>query len=128
MCLPDAYIERGLHPKNLIRTVEDSATIIEPILPWTAAGVCWSGIVFATIWGITGFGIAKLNQYLLESDLLLNWLAVVSKLGSRSLYYGENYRLVLGNWGFYCLTQCSASTFPVLSVSVLNSSFSLHSQ
>ena len=79
--LRDAYIERGLHPKNLSRTVEDSATIIEPILPWTAAGaymagtlgvatlsylpwavLCWSGIVFATIWGITGFGIAKLNQ------------------------------------------------------------------
>nr|WP_101430488.1 Na+/H+ antiporter NhaC [Necropsobacter massiliensis] len=78
--LKNAYIERGLHPKNLSRTVEDSATIIEPILPWTAAGaymagtlgvatisylpwaiLCWSGIVFAMIWGITGFGIAKLK-------------------------------------------------------------------
>lgn len=78
--LRDAYIERGLHPKNLSRTTEDSATIIEPILPWTAAGaymagtlgiatlsylpwaiLCWSGIVFAMIWGITGIGIAKLK-------------------------------------------------------------------
>ena len=78
--LKDAYIERGLHPKNLSRTVEDAATIIEPILPWTAAGaymagtlgvatisylpwaiLCWSGIVFAMIWGITGFGIARLK-------------------------------------------------------------------
>nr|WP_018650690.1 Na+/H+ antiporter NhaC [Actinobacillus capsulatus] len=78
--LKEAYIERGLHPKNLSRTVEDSATIIEPILPWTAAGaymagtlgvatisylpwaiLCWSGIVFAMLWGMTGFGIAKLK-------------------------------------------------------------------
>lgn len=79
--LRNAYIERGLHPKNLSRTVEDSATIFEPILPWTAAGaymagtlgvatlsylpwaiLCWSGIFFATLWGFTGFGIAKLNK------------------------------------------------------------------
>ncbi|SUB34496.1 Na(+)/H(+) antiporter [[Pasteurella] mairii] len=78
--LKDAYTERGLHPKNLSRTVEDSATIVEPILPWTAAGaymagtlgvetlsylpwaiLCWSGIVFAMIWGATGFGIAKIK-------------------------------------------------------------------
>ncbi|UXN36662.1 Na+/H+ antiporter NhaC [Avibacterium paragallinarum] len=79
--LRDAYIERGLHPKNLSRTAEDSATIIEPILPWTAAGaymagtlgvatlsylpwaiLCWSGIIFAMLWGVTGFGIAKLSR------------------------------------------------------------------
>ncbi|CAK9886643.1 MAG: Malate-2H(+)/Na(+)-lactate antiporter [Candidatus Erwinia impunctatus] len=69
--LRHAYIERGLHPKNLSRTVEDSATIFEPILPWTAAGaymagtlgvatlsylpwavLCWSGIFFATLWDL----------------------------------------------------------------------------
>lgn len=78
--LRSAYIERGLHPKNLSRTVEDSATIFEPILPWTAAGaymagtlgvatlaylpwavLCWSGIFFAMLWGFTGFGIARLS-------------------------------------------------------------------
>ncbi|QIQ21239.1 Na+/H+ antiporter NhaC [Zophobihabitans entericus] len=79
--LRNAYIERGLHPKNLSRTVEDSATIFEPILPWTAAGaymagtlgvatlsylpwavLCWSGIFFAMFWGFTGIGIAKLTK------------------------------------------------------------------
>ncbi|GIP56624.1 Na+/H+ antiporter NhaC [Paenibacillus sp. FSL W8-0186] len=78
--LREAYIRRGLHPKNLGRTIEDSATIIEPILPWTAAGaymagtlgvatldylpwavLCWTGIFFATILGFTGIGIAKLT-------------------------------------------------------------------
>ncbi|MFC5465333.1 Na+/H+ antiporter NhaC [Lederbergia graminis] len=79
--LRETYIKRGLHPKNLGRTIEDSASIIEPILPWTAAGaymagtlgvatleylpwavLCWTGIIFATIWGYTGFGIAKLSK------------------------------------------------------------------
>ncbi len=78
--LRPAYIKRGLHPKNLGRTIEDSASIIEPILPWTAAGaymaatlgvatieylpwatLCWTGIFFASLWGFTGFGIAKLT-------------------------------------------------------------------
>ncbi|QZY54454.1 Na+/H+ antiporter NhaC [Crassaminicella profunda] len=75
------YIKRGLHPKNLSRTLEDSATVIEPLVPWTAAGVymattlgvptleylpwailCYLGVVFATIWGYTGIFIAKLDK------------------------------------------------------------------
>lgn len=81
----DAYIERGLHPKNLSRTIEDSVTIIEPILPWTAAGAYmagtlgvstltylpwavlnYTGIIFALIWAATGFGITKITK--LEKD------------------------------------------------------------
>ncbi|MBB6630768.1 Na+/H+ antiporter NhaC [Clostridium algidicarnis] len=75
------YIKRGLAPKNLSRTLEDSATVVEPIVPWTAAGVymattlgvptlsylpwaiiCYTGVIFAIIWGYTGFGIAKINE------------------------------------------------------------------
>ncbi|MGW5022820.1 Na+/H+ antiporter NhaC [Streptomyces cacaoi] len=78
--LRGVYVKRGLHPKNLGRTIEDSASVVEPILPWTAAGaymagtlgvatldylpwavLCWSGIVFAVLWGFTGFGIARLG-------------------------------------------------------------------
>lgn len=29
-------------------------------LPW--AILCWSGIFFATLWGFTGFGIARLAK------------------------------------------------------------------
>ncbi|MDW7357564.1 hypothetical protein RNO66_26040, partial [Escherichia coli] len=29
-------------------------------LPW--AILCWSGIFFATLWGFTGFGIARLSK------------------------------------------------------------------
>jgi len=94
--LRETYIRRGLHPKNLGRTVEDSATIIEPILPWTAAGaymagtlgvatlnylpwavLCWTGIIFATIWGFTGFGIAKLTPEQ-QAEMLEEYVALES--------------------------------------------------
>lgn len=76
-----AYIERGLDLDNLSRSIEDSGTIFEPILPWTAAGaytastlgiatlsyapwatLCWTGVIFATIWGFTGIGINYLSK------------------------------------------------------------------
>lgn len=79
--LREEYVKRGLDPKNLSRTIEDSATLWEPILPWTSAGaymagtlgvatlsympwaVCnWIAIGFALLWGATGIGIARLNE------------------------------------------------------------------
>lgn len=77
----NTYIKKGLEPKNLSRTLEDSATVVEPIVPWTAAGVymattlgvptleylpwailCYTGVIFAIIWGYTGFGITKIKK------------------------------------------------------------------
>jgi NhaC family Na+:H+ antiporter len=74
----DAYRKMGLDTKNLSRTLEDAGTIIEPLVPWTAAGIymastldvptldylpwavqCYTGVIFAIIYGFTGFGIAK---------------------------------------------------------------------
>ncbi|NLY44660.1 MAG: Na+/H+ antiporter NhaC [Tissierella sp.] len=76
----DAYVERSLHPKNLSRTLEDSGTVLVPLIPWSAAGAYmattlgvptveylpwailnYTGIIFAIIIGFTGFGIAKLS-------------------------------------------------------------------
>lgn len=76
-----AYIKRGLEPRNLSRTLEDAATVIEPITPWTAAGVymattlgvptlsylpwaCinYTGVIFALIWAATGIGIMKIKK------------------------------------------------------------------
>jgi len=34
----DAYRERGLHPKNLSRTLEDAGTITSPLVPWNTCG------------------------------------------------------------------------------------------
>lgn len=43
----DAYRERGLAPENLSRSLEDSVTILEPLMPWTV-----SAIFMATTLGV----------------------------------------------------------------------------
>lgn len=77
----NAYIKKGLEPRNLSRTLEDAATVTEPITPWTAAGVYmattlgvatldylpwailnYTGIIFALIWAATGVGIMKIKE------------------------------------------------------------------
>ncbi|HIF9105310.1 TPA: Na+/H+ antiporter NhaC [Photobacterium damselae] len=74
----DTYERMQLDPKNLSRTIEDAGTIIEPLVPWTNAGVFmaatlgvstldympwaiqnYSAIFFAMLWAVTGVGIAK---------------------------------------------------------------------
>lgn len=77
----DTYVKRGLHPKNLSRTLEDSGTVLVPLIPWSAAGAYmaatlgvptiqylpwavlnYAGIVVAIILAITGIGVAKLSD------------------------------------------------------------------
>jgi NhaC family Na+:H+ antiporter len=72
-----AYRKAGLAAKNLSRTIEDSGTVIVPIVPWSIAGVymagtlgvptvsyapfafmCYLGVAFAILYGFTGFAIA----------------------------------------------------------------------
>jgi NhaC family Na+:H+ antiporter len=79
--LKDAYMNMGLHPKNLSRTLEDAGTMLLPFVPWGVSGIfylevlgvgpgsfwmwaipCYLCIVFAMIYGFTGIGIAKLNK------------------------------------------------------------------
>lgn len=75
------YLQRNLHPTNLSRTLEDSGTVLVPLIPWSAAGAYmtatlgvdtlsylpWAilnymGIVFAIILGLTGIGIKKISD------------------------------------------------------------------
>jgi Na+:H+ antiporter, NhaC family len=77
----DVYPKKGLDPKNLSRTLEDSGTVIVPLVPWSAAGAYmestlgvstmeylpwavlnYTGIIFAIILAATGFGIAKIDN------------------------------------------------------------------
>ena len=70
----------SIYPGASAKTIEDSVTVIEPILPWTAAGAYmagtlgvatlaympwavsnWIAIFFALLWAATGIGIAKLT-------------------------------------------------------------------
>jgi NhaC family Na+:H+ antiporter len=80
----DAYRDQGLAPENLSRSLEDSATIISPLLPWTVSGIfmattlgvatvdyapwaifCITGPMFslllAATYTKTGFGLKKLR-------------------------------------------------------------------
>lgn len=76
----DAFKKRGLAAKNLSRTLEDSGTVLVPLVPWSAAGAYmavtlgvdtvkylpwaimnYTGIVMAIILAVTGFGIAKIK-------------------------------------------------------------------
>jgi NhaC family Na+:H+ antiporter len=79
-----AYAERGLAPVNLSRSLEDSVTVIEPIMPWTVTGVfmattlgvattsylpwavfCYGGpvcsLAIAALYRRTGFGITRVE-------------------------------------------------------------------
>lgn len=77
----DTYKMKKLAPKNLSRTLEDSGTVIVPLIPWSSAGVfmaatlgvptlsyapwailCYTGFIFATILGYTGIGITQLDE------------------------------------------------------------------
>lgn len=75
-----AFERNGLHRKNISRTVEDAATVIEPLIPWTAAGVfmaatlnvptldyalwaiqCYAGLIIAAFYAVTGLCIARIR-------------------------------------------------------------------
>lgn len=72
-----AYKKYNLAAKNLSRTTEDSGTVVVPLIPWSIAGVfmagtlgvetlsyvpwaimCYSGFIFALVYGFTGFAVA----------------------------------------------------------------------
>lgn len=79
----DAYREQGLAPENLSRSLEDSVTILEPLMPWTVSAIfmattlgvptlsympwavfCMTGWMFSLLLAATfphtGFGLKRL--------------------------------------------------------------------
>ena len=79
-----AYKERRLAPVNLSRSLEDSVTIVEPLMPWTVSGIfmsttlgvptlallpwavfCYGGPIFSLLWAAgfdrTGIGLKRLD-------------------------------------------------------------------
>lgn len=75
------YDRLGLHPRNLARTIEDSGTVINPLVPWGVYGVflagilgvpvidyvpyaffCWFSLLLTLVYGFTGFTISKKDQ------------------------------------------------------------------
>jgi NhaC family Na+:H+ antiporter len=81
-----AYRDKGLAPENLSRSIEDSSTITEPLMPWTVSATfmattlgvptvayapwavfCYCGPMFslliAALYSRTGFGIKRLKKH-----------------------------------------------------------------
>lgn len=75
-----AYRKRGLHAKNLSRTLEDAGTMTSPLVPWNTCGafmaatlgvstfqyapyafLCLISPMMALLYGFTGFKIEKLS-------------------------------------------------------------------
>jgi NhaC family Na+:H+ antiporter len=80
-----AYRQRRLAMVNLSRSLEDSVTIVEPLLPWTVSGIfmantlgvptldllpwavfCYGGSIFSLAWAAgfdrTGLGLKRLEE------------------------------------------------------------------
>lgn len=74
------YKRLGLHPKNLSRTIEDSGTVINPLVPWGVYGgfltgvfgmpvveylpyafFCYLCFILTLIFGFTGFTITRIE-------------------------------------------------------------------
>jgi NhaC family Na+:H+ antiporter len=89
----DAYRDRGLAPENLSRSLEDSVTITEPLMPWTVSAIfmattlgvptlayapwalfCMTGWIFSLLIAATyarsGFGLKPLKQTNHETTML----------------------------------------------------------
>ncbi len=83
----EAYDERGLHPKNLSRALEDSATLTSPLIPWNTCGafmaatlgvspllylpwafVNLSNPIISIIYGYTGFTMDKVEEVAGSAD------------------------------------------------------------
>ena len=81
------YENRKLDPKNLSRTLEDSATITSPLVPWNTCGAYMSGTlgiatfaylpwcffnlicpVIALLYGFFNFKIVPLAEHVMENS------------------------------------------------------------
>ncbi len=75
------YDEMGLHPKNLSRALEDSATLTSPLVPWNTCGAYMMGAlgvepwtyvpycvlnicnpIISVIYGYTGFSMKSIDE------------------------------------------------------------------
>lgn len=61
-----AYLQRGLHPKNLSRALEDSATLTSPLVPWNTCGAYMSGVLGVSCFTYLPFAFLNLLSPLIS--------------------------------------------------------------
>jgi Na+:H+ antiporter, NhaC family len=72
----DAYRERGLAPENLSRSIEDSVTITEPLMPWTV-----SAVFMATTLGVPTIAYAPWAVFCYGGPVFSLLIASVGRAG-----------------------------------------------
>lgn len=60
-----AYLERGLHPKNLSRVLEDAGTMTSPLVPWNTCGAYMAGVLGVATTAYAPFALMNLLTPLL---------------------------------------------------------------
>ena len=61
-----AFLKRGLHPKNLSRALEDSATLTSPLIPWNTCGAYMSGVLGVSAFTYLPFAFLNLASPLIS--------------------------------------------------------------
>jgi NhaC family Na+:H+ antiporter len=56
----EAFLKRGLHPKNLSRALEDSATLTSPLIPWNTCGAYMSAVLGVSSFAYLPFAFPNL--------------------------------------------------------------------
>ncbi len=64
-----AYLKRGLHPKNLSRALEASATVTSPLIPWNTCGAYMS-----TVLGVGAFAYLPFAFFNLAAPVISMFL------------------------------------------------------
>ena len=61
-----AFLKRGLHPKNLSRALEDSATLTSPLIPWNTCGAYMSSVLGVSSFVYLPFAFLNLTSPLVS--------------------------------------------------------------
>jgi len=61
-----AFLKRNLHPKNLSRALEDSATLTSPLIPWNTCGAYMSGVLGVSCFTYLPFAFLNLSSPLIS--------------------------------------------------------------
>jgi len=61
-----AYLKRNLHPKNLSRALEDSATLTSPLIPWNTCGAYMSSVLGVSSFTYLPFAFLNLSSPLIS--------------------------------------------------------------
>jgi len=62
----NAFFRRGLHPKNLSRALEDSATLTSSLIPWNTCGAYMSGVLGVSAFTYLPFAFLNLFSPLIS--------------------------------------------------------------